>query len=73
MHVGMLGLGVSSINSHLACSDFKRIMYKNVFVLSTSAFLFSKLGIILVRVRNKQYLCFLILMTLLNRSVEADG
>lgn len=66
MPIGMLEIGVSSINSQLPYCDFKRI-------LITSAFLFSKLVIILVRVRNKQWLYFLTLDTLLNQSVELDG
>lgn len=50
--------GLSSINSHCACSVFKRIKVKNVFVLSTSAFLFSKLGIVVIGVGNKRLLVF---------------
>lgn len=46
MTMGVLEIGVSSRNSQLPYSDFKRI-------LITSAVLFSKLVIIPVRVRNK--------------------
>lgn len=66
MPVGMLEIGVSSRNSQFPYCNFKRI-------LITSAFLFSKLVIIPVRVRNKQWLYFLTLDALLNLSVEVDG
>lgn len=66
MHIGMLEIGVSSRNSQLPYCDFKRI-------LITSAFLLSKLVIVPVRVRNKQWLYFLTLDTLLNQSGEVDG
>lgn len=62
----MLEIEVSSRNSQFPYCDFKRIPI-------TSAFLFSKLAIIPVRVRNKQWLYFLTLDALLNQSVEVDG
>lgn len=64
--MGMLEIGVSSGNSQLPYCDFKRIPI-------TSAFLFSKLVIIPVTVRNKQWLYFLTLDELLNQSGEVDG
>lgn len=66
MYLGMLEIGVSSRNSQPPYCDFKKI-------LITSAFLFSKLVIIPVRVRNKQWLYFLTLDSLLHQSGEVDG
>lgn len=66
MCIGKLEIGVSSRNSQPPYCDFKNI-------LITSAFLFSKLVIIPVRVRNKQWLYFLTLDSLLHQAGEVDG